>query len=78
MSGRWVPGYIALLEAYPRLWKHAYPQENRTPDQHDAYTVATWLQQSDRDGQLRAALQPALTPVERTLARVEGWIIGVG
>lgn len=68
----------ALVEAYPRLWKHASPQEDRTGDQHDAYTVTTWLQQSDRDGRLRAALNPGLTPPERTIARIEGWIIGVG
>lgn len=68
----------ALVEIYPRLWKHVYPQEDRTADQHDAYTAATWLQLSDRDGKLQAAFKPGLTPPERTIARVEGWILGVG
>ena len=67
-----------LVEAYPRLWNHAFPREDRTGDQHDAYTVTAWLQQSDRNGSLQAALNPELTPPERTIAKVEGWIIGVG
>lgn len=72
------PGRSAIAEVYPRLWKHAYPAEGRTPDQHDAYTVATWLRDADRDDRLVAALSPALSPQQRTLAQVEGWIFGVG
>lgn len=49
-------GRSALAEVYPALWKHAYPVEGRTPDQHDAYVVATWLREADRDGRLRATL----------------------
>lgn len=68
----------AVAEVYPRLWKHAYAQEDRTPDQHDAYTVATWLRDADRDGRLQAALNPDLSPPLRAVAQVEGWILGVG
>lgn len=67
-----------MAEVYPALWKHAYASEGRTPDPHDAYTVATWLQQADRDGRLELALNPNLSPSERAGARVEGWILGVG
>lgn len=76
----WEPasGQSTVVEVYPSLWRHAYPAEGRTGDQHDAYTAATWLQQADRDGRLKAALQPALTDSERMLAQVEGWILGVG
>ena len=49
----------------------------RTADQHDAYAVAAWLRQADLDGQLARFLNPALTPPERTVAEVEGWILGV-
>ena len=72
------PGRSTVVEVYPSLWRHAYPANGRTGDQHDAYTVATWLQQADRDGRLAAALQPALAGNERMLAQVEGWILGVG
>ncbi|MBE7422133.1 MAG: hypothetical protein HS110_06825 [Zoogloeaceae bacterium] len=71
-------GCSAVVEVYPSLWRHAYPQEDRTPDQHDAYAIATWLRQADCDGRLRAALSPQLSPTERAVARVEGWILGVG
>lgn len=68
----------AIAEVYPALWKHAYAPEDRTPDQHDAYTVATWLRQADRDGRLQAALNPQLSNPDRAIAAVEGWILGVG
>jgi hypothetical protein len=71
-------GHSAVAEVYPALWKHAYAPEDRTPDQHDAYTVATWLRQADRDGRLQDALHPNLSPPERGIAQVEGWILGVG
>lgn len=76
----WAPaaGQSTVVEVYPSLWRHAYPAEGRTGDQHDAYTVATWLQQADRDGRLKEALQPALVGHERAQAQVEGWILGVG
>jgi hypothetical protein len=73
-------GRSAIAEAYPSLWKHTYPEQGRTPDQHDAYTVATWLRdadQQDHGRRLRAAMRPALSDSERAQAEVEGWIIGV-
>lgn len=71
-------GRSAVVEIYPSLWRHAYPPGDRTPDQHDAYVIATWLRQADCDGRLRAALSPVLSPPERAVAQVEGWILGVG
>lgn len=78
-SGWSIPtGRSAVVEVYPAMWKHAYASEGRTGDQHDAYAVATWLQQADRDGRLLAALNPSLNEAERMTASVEGWILGVG
>ncbi|AUB84079.1 hypothetical protein [Candidatus Thiodictyon syntrophicum] len=71
-------GRSAVAEIYPALWKHAYPAEGRTPDQHDAWCVAAWLRQADLDGRLHGYLAPSLTPPECALAEVEGWILGVG
>jgi hypothetical protein len=71
-------GRSALAEVYPALWKHAFPSEGRTPDQHDAYAVAAWLRRADLDGHLPAFLAPSLTPAERAVAKLEGWILGVG
>lgn len=71
------PGKSAITEVYPALWKQMYPTDGRTPDQHDAYVIAGWLRQADRDGRLACFLHPTLTPPERTIAEVGGWIPGV-
>lgn len=66
-----------IVEVYPSLWSRSFPREDRNQDQHDAYSVARWLRQTDADGRLSTFLSPSLTPAQRTLARVEGWILGV-
>ncbi|MCC5887089.1 MAG: hypothetical protein JJT88_11710 [Gammaproteobacteria bacterium] len=70
-------GQSAILEAYPALYSARYPREDRTGDQHDAYSVAAWLAQADACGELEAALGPALPPDVAEIAAVEGWILGV-
>jgi hypothetical protein len=54
-----------------------FAPENRTGDQLDAYSIGAWLWRADHDGSLAAFLKPVLTPPERTVAQVEGWILGV-
>jgi hypothetical protein len=70
-------GRSAIAEVYPALWNRGFAPEDPTSDQYDAYSVAAWLSRADRDGSLAAFLKPNLTPPERTVARVEGWILGV-
>lgn len=67
-----------IAEVYPRLWQHLYPVEQRTPDQHDAYAVCRWLQDTDRAGCLPRAFNPSLSPLHHDAAEIEGWILGVG
>jgi molybdate transport system substrate-binding protein len=62
---------------YPALWRRNFARADRTDDQHDAYCAAEWLRHADRDGSLASFLHPHLTPSERTVAQVEGWILGV-
>lgn len=71
-------GRSVIAEVYPALWKHAFPTDGRTGDQHDAYSVAAWLQQADRDGVLDRHFDPILNHHDRAIAGVEGWILGVG
>ena len=71
-------GRSAIAEVYPALWSRGFARENRTGDQHDAFSIAARLSRADRDGSLAAFLKPDLTPPERTVAQVEGWILGVG
>jgi hypothetical protein len=70
-------GRSAIVEVYPALWSRSFANEGRTGDQHDAFTIAAWLSRADHDGSLAAFLKPELSPPERTLAQVEGWILGV-
>ena len=70
-------GRSAVAEVYPALWSRSFAKEGRTGDQHDAYCIAAWLSRADRNGSLAAFLKPELTPPERTVAQVEGWILGV-
>ena len=67
----------AIAEVYPALWSGSFAKEGRTGDQHDAFCIAAWLSRADRNGSLAAFLKPELTLPERTVAQVEGWILGV-
>ena len=70
-------GRSAIAEVYPSLWSRRFAREGRNGDQHDAFCIAAWLSRADRNGSLATFLMPELLPPERTLAQVEGWILGV-
>jgi len=71
-------GRSLIAEAYPSLWSRAHDREGRSADQHDAWSVATWLAAADLDDSLADALRaPGLTAEERRVAAFEGWILGV-
>ena len=71
------PLRVAITEVYPALWSRSFARADRTRDQHDAYSIAAWLSRADQDDTLAAFLKPDLTPPERAVAQVEGWILGV-
>lgn len=75
----WSPpeGSSVVAEVYPSLWSRAFPTEDRNPHQHDAYSVARWMRETDAAGWLPRFFDPSLSPPERTVADVEGWILGV-
>jgi hypothetical protein len=70
-------GRSAIVEVYPSLWSRTFAREGRDAHQHDAYSVAAWVHRADIDGSLVAFFKPSLTPPERAVAQVEGWILGV-
>jgi len=70
-------GRSAIAEVYPALWNKSFAREDRTGDQHDAYSIAAWLSHADHDSGLAKFLKPELSPSERAQAEVEGWILGV-
>ena len=66
-----------IAEVYPSLWRHLYPCDQRTPDQHDGYCVSRWLQETDLAGKLMPVFEPQLVPADQIIAEIEGWIVGV-
>jgi len=71
------PGKSAVVEVYPALWSHSFPRDGRNSHQQDAYAAAEWLRRSDLDGSLERFFSPSLTAQERTVAEMEGWILGI-
>lgn len=74
----WLPpeGRSVIAETYPRLWNSKYPGEGRTQDQHDAYSIARWLQEADQCGDLKAEFEAPEPAAIAAIGRVEGWILG--
>ena len=70
-------GRSAIAEVYPALWSCDFAREDRSGDQHDAYSIAAWLSHADQAGSLATFLNPDLTAPESAVAQVEGWILGV-
>ena len=71
------PGQSAVVEVYPALWSPSFPQDGRDAHQHDAYSIAAWMRQSDFNGALSMLWNPHLNDDERRTAAIEGWILGV-
>ena len=72
------PGISMVAEVYPSLWRKAYVLAGLSGDQQDAHAVASWLRDADADGRRALAVAPELTDLERGVAEVEGWILGLG
>jgi hypothetical protein len=66
-----------IAEVYPSIFRHRYPRSGRTPDEHDACSVARWIEESARRGIIGRYFDPPLTLPERQIAALEGWILGV-
>jgi hypothetical protein len=66
-----------IAEVYPALWSRSFAPENRTGDQHDAYSAAEWMRRTDLAGGLAEFFSPALSDDQRATAEIEGWILGM-
>jgi len=70
-------GKSVVTEIFPTLFRRRFSRGQRTTDQHDAYSVSSWLREMDRRGSLREYFNPPLTLPERQQVQLEGWILGV-
>lgn len=66
-----------VVEVYPRLWSREFAREGRTADQHDAYSVAKWMQRADTQGSLAGFLDPSLTTAERGVLASRAGFLGL-
>ncbi len=66
-----------IVEVHPSIFRRRYPREQRESDEHDAYATARWMADMDARGALDACFDPPLTPMERDVAALEGWMLGV-
>lgn len=71
------PARSVIAEIYPSLSSRNFAVEDRTPDQHDAYSVARWMRETDALEELGAYFYPKLSTAERDQAETEGWILGM-
>ena len=71
------PGRSVIVEVYPSLVRNRFPRDGRTAHQQDAYAIARWLAELDKNGFLNRYFEPPLTDEERRIADLEGWIFGV-
>jgi hypothetical protein len=69
-------GKSALVEVRPAMWRELEPMDALTAGQKGACATASWFKAADRSGELADMLQPALSPPERLVCGVEGWILG--
>jgi hypothetical protein len=70
-------GKSVIAEVYPALYKRRFSKDDRSSDEHDASSIAAWLEEVDRRGTLDRYFEPPLTIPERKQAEMEGWILGV-
>ncbi|MCH7880684.1 MAG: hypothetical protein IIB69_03720 [Proteobacteria bacterium] len=70
-------GKSVIAEVYPSLFRRRYPKGGRIADEHDAFSVAAWIQEMDRRGALESYFSPPLSIPERQTVMLEGWILGV-
>jgi hypothetical protein len=69
-------GRSVVAEAYPALYKDAYPDCGLEGDQRDAYAIAAWLRDRDAAGEMGEVFEPGLSGEDLRAGRVEGWILG--
>jgi hypothetical protein len=74
----WAPpsGRSVIAEGYPALLTASIPREGRDVHQHDAYCLARWLRDMDTTDRLQDYFSPELSPAQRNIAGIEGWILG--
>ena len=71
-------GYTSVVaEVYPRIWKGDVVNKGNTGHRKDAYVIARWMWEADKDDRSSECFRPNLTEEECNQARMDGWIFGL-
>jgi hypothetical protein len=71
------PGRSVICEVYPSRMRSGPPPPGWTADQHDAWSVTSWMRHHALAGTLSSFFTPSLTAAEHPQATIEGWILGI-
>ena len=66
-----------IAEVHPSIFRRRYASEQRDAGEQDAYATARWMADMAARSALDACFSPPLTPMERHVAELEGWMLGV-
>ncbi len=70
-------GKSVIAEVYPSIFRNRYNREERSSDEHDAYSISKWLSDRDRKHKLQKYFETHLPKSEKKVAQREGWILGI-
>lgn len=70
-------GASVVTECHPSLFRRRYTKEQRNTDEHNAWSLANWLRETDQRELFDHYFNPPLNLPERRQAALEGWILGV-
>ena len=75
----WRPheGKCVIAEVYPSIFSKRYPEVSEVGHERDAYAIARWLREADERDILDRYFNPPLTEDEKSIAELEGWILGI-
>ncbi len=70
-------GKSVIAEVHPPVFRRRYAGEQREEPAQGAYATARWMADMAARDALAACFEPPLTAMERDVASLEGWMLGV-
>jgi hypothetical protein len=66
-----------IVEVYPSIFRRRYKRVFKSPDEHDAYSIARWFQENEGQDTLGYYFKPPLPDSLIEQVMLEGWILGI-
>lgn len=71
------PNKTIIAEMYPSIFRRRYPRAEESADKHDAFVLASWLQETHEEKLLHKYFDVQLGHERMRIAELEGWILGI-